>query len=509
MSVTAVRTPAEYESQLRRYLYDRSEEGRAVRVGEKEVSERAEIVARYRDLFSREQLDALHAAEQEASDNDDRERLYRLRKTCEAGVVSAELAEREDALENAILAARVEFKGEELPIRSAQAKLAVLPDYGEREELGETTGERSAEFNAERLEVLRAAEELEAEISGQPDAVARNEEEKGISLRELEAVLAQASERSTSAYVLLRDRWFERLLGPERDQVPSSYHVAYLRRLSPLESTYTKDRAVEVCMDTVKRLGFDLENEPNIRLDLDDRPQKSPRACVIPSDPPSVVHLITRAQGGLHDYQAFLHEAGHALHYAGVDPNLPYTFRNISRDHALTEIYSYILEAITREPEWHAHYFGLSDEEAAGNAEATTFLEAVLFRRYTAKLQFELDFWARFNEDGGGGPEGYEERLTEATGVRYRADAYLADMDGGFYSADYLRAWIHSAQLRDYLVREMGENWWRNAETGDRLRALFAEGTRPSSEEIAARLGYQPLDTAPLLRELSGPPSHF
>jgi hypothetical protein len=503
MSVTVVRTPAEYESQLRRYLYDRSEEGRAVRVGEKEVSERAEIVARYRDLFSREQLDALRGAEQEAADDNDRERLYRLRKTCEAGVVSAELAEREDALENAILAARVEFKGEELPIRSAQAKLAVLPDYGEREELGEAAGDRSAEFNAERLEVLRAAEELEAEISGEPDPVARNEEEKGISLRELEAVLAQASERSTGAYVLLRDRWFARLLGPERAKVPSSYHVAYLRRLSPLESTYTKDRAVEVCMDTVKRLGFDLENEPNIRLDLDDRPQKSPRACVIPSDPPSVVHLITRAQGGLHDYQAFLHEAGHALHYAGVDPNLPYTFRNISRDHALTEIYSYIFEAITREPEWHAHYFGLSDEEAARNAEATSFLEAVLFRRYTAKLQFELDFWSRFNEDGGG-PDGYEERLTEATGVRYRADAYLADMDGGFYSADYLRAWIRSAQLRDHLVREIGEDWWRTAETGDRLRALFLEGTRPSSEEIAARLGYQPLDTAPLLRELGG-----
>ena len=503
MSVTVVRTPAEYESQLRRYLFDRSEEGRAVRVGEKEVSERAEIVARYRDLFSREQLDALRGAEQEAADDNDRERLYRLRKTCEAGVVSAELAEREDALENAILAARVEFKGEELPIRSAQAKLAVLPDYGEREELGEAAGDRSGEFNAERLEVLRAAEELEAEISGEPDPVARNEEEKGISLRELEAVLAQASERSTGAYVLLRDRWFERLLGPERAKVPSSYHVAYLRRLSPLESTYTKDRAVEVCMDTVKRLGFDLEDEPNIRLDLDDRPQKSPRACVIPSDPPSVVHLITRAQGGLHDYQAFLHEAGHALHYAGVDPNLPYTFRNISRDHALTEIYSYIFEAITREPEWHAHYFGLSDEEAARNAEATSFLEAVLFRRYTAKLQFELDFWSRFNEDGGG-PDGYEERLTEATGVRYRADAYLADMDGGFYSADYLRAWIRSAQLRDYLVREIGEDWWRTAETGDRLRALFLEGTRPSSEEIAARLGYQPLDTAPLLRELGG-----
>jgi hypothetical protein len=501
MSVAAVRTPADYESQLRRYLYERSEEGRAVRVGEKEVSERAEIVARYRDLFSREQIDALRSAENEATEADERERLYRLRKTCEAGIVAAELAEREDTLENAILAARVQFNGEDLPLRSAQAKLAVLSGYGDREQLGELTAECSAGFNDDRLDVLRAGEELDADISGEPDPVARSAGEKGISLGDLEAALAQASERSTDAYLLLRDRWFERLLGSERAEIPSSYHVAYVRRLSPLESTYTKERAVEVCMDTVKRLGFDLQSEKNIRLDLDDRPQKSPRACVIPSDPPTVVHLITRAQGGLHDYQAFLHEAGHALHYAGCDPSLPYTFRNLSRDHALTEIYSYILEAITREPEWHAHYFSLSDEEARQNAEATTFLEALLYRRYAAKLRFELDFWSRFDEDGGTST-GYSEALTDATGVRYRSDNYLADMDAGFYSADYLRAWIRSAQLRDYLVREIGEDWWRSAETGERLRALFSEGTRPSSEDVAARLGYQPLDTAPLLREL-------
>ena len=66
MSVAAVRTPAEYESRLQRYVFERSEEGRAVRVGEKEISEQAAIVARYADLFTREQLDALRAAEAEA-----------------------------------------------------------------------------------------------------------------------------------------------------------------------------------------------------------------------------------------------------------------------------------------------------------------------------------------------------------------------------------------------------------------------------------------------------------
>jgi hypothetical protein len=500
MSTTAVRSAAEFEGQLQRYLYERSEEGRAVRVGEKEVSEQAAIVARYADLFSRDQLQALRE-EEHASDGEQREWLYRLRKTCESGLVAAELAERDDELENALLAARVTFKREELPLRAALAQLSVLPDYKDRDELGELYRRRSAEFNEERLELLRAYEELEADLSEEPDPVARNEDEKQISLAELESVLAAASDRIESAFIELRETWFERLLGPEREAQPSSAHMGYVRRLSPLDATYTKDRATEVCLETLSALGFDLASDRNIKLDLDDRPQKSPRACVIASDPPTVVHLITRAQGGLHDYQAFMHEAGHALHYAGVNPNLPYTFRRLSRDHALTEIYSYICEAITREPGWHQRYFGLSEEEARTNAQATTFLEALLFRRYAAKLRFELGFWSNF-EDAGTTSDDYSEKLTSATGVRYPSDGHLADMDAGFYSADYLRAWIRHAQLRMHLIDEVGEDWWRNERTGEVLRALFAEGTKPSSEEIAGRLGYEPFDTAPLIHEL-------
>src|SRR5262249_59967045 len=150
MSVTEVLRPAEYESRLQRYLFERSEEGRAVRVGEKEVSERAAIVERYADLFTRPQLEALRAAEDEAAAGDEHERLYRLRKTCESGLITAEMAEREDALENTILAARVEFGGEELPLRSAQARLAVLESYREREELGRLAGDPSAGVNGGR-----------------------------------------------------------------------------------------------------------------------------------------------------------------------------------------------------------------------------------------------------------------------------------------------------------------------------------------------------------------------
>jgi hypothetical protein len=501
VNATAVRTPLAFEERLARFLYERSEEARAVRVGEKEVSEQAAIVIRFADLFTTAQLDALRDAEGGSAVGDERERLYRLRKTCEDGIVVAALADRTDALENALLSERIGWRGEELPLRTAQARLAVLPDYRERDELGALHLEASARFNPDRRELLAAGEELAAELSGEADAVARHEEEKGVSLRELARVLAAAREAGTATWEPLRERWLDRLLGDGRGEHPSHAHVSWLRRLSPLEATYPRERAVPVCTDTLQRLGLDLERTPGIRLDLEDRPQKSPRACVIASDPPRVVHLITRAQGGLHDYQAFLHEAGHALHYAGCDPALPYAFRRLARDHALTEIYSYIVEAVSREPGWHAEHFGLSDEEAATNAEATSFLETFLFRRYSAKLEFELDFWSRFAADGGT-PDGYAERLEDAVGLRYPAENALADMDSGFYSADYLRAWIRTAQLREHLRRHVGEDWWRRTETGERLRDLFREGTRPSSEDVATRLGFAPLDTRPLLAEL-------
>jgi hypothetical protein len=498
--MAVVRTPEDFEAGLARFVYERSEEARAVRVGEKETSEQAAIVERHADLFSREQHDALREAEQTGS-GEERERLFRLGEAAAGGIVVRELADESDRLENAILAARVEFRGESLPLRAAQAKLAVLDDYAAREELGDLAADVSARFNCDRHELLRRAEELDAELSGDPDPVRRSAERKAVDLQALSAALGDAVGRQLASWEPLRERWADRILGEARDAEPASYHVSYLRRMSPLAELYAKERSVPVCLETLAALGFDLAANESIRLDLDDRPQKSPRACVIASDPPSVVHLITRAQGGLHDYQAFLHEAGHALHYAGCDPDLPYTFRRLSRDHALTEIYSFLLESITREPGWHALHFGLSETEDAERAEAARFLEVLLFRRYAAKLEYELELWSDF-ERATDYAESYAEKLRGAVGFRYRPDGYLADMDGDFYSADYLRAWIRTAQLRTHLRERIGGDWWRRAETGELLRELFAEGTQPTSEEIADRIGYDPLDTDPLLDEL-------
>jgi len=109
-----------------------------------------------------------------------------------------------------------------------------MPGYQDRETLGTLHGDASAEFNDERFELLSAREELDAELSGEPDPVVRNEEEKGISLRELSEVLGETSAAANDVYGRLSSRWFDRLLGDERAESPTSYHVGWMRRPSPL-----------------------------------------------------------------------------------------------------------------------------------------------------------------------------------------------------------------------------------------------------------------------------------
>ena len=257
MSVTGVRTPVEYEERLARYLFERSEEGRAVRVGEKETSEQAAIVERYRDLFSPGQLDVLREAE-DAADGDERERLYRLRKTCEAGIVSGRAGRARGR-------AREPDPGR--PRRLARRGAAAADRAGEARGAAGLRRPRRAGHARERRErplqrrpprparrgrgarggALRRARRDRAQRRGEGDLAAR----------------ARAGARRGRACIRRRlrrgcgERWFEKLLGPERDDVPTSNHTSYLRRLSPLEQTYTKERAVEVCVATLSAIGLE------------------------------------------------------------------------------------------------------------------------------------------------------------------------------------------------------------------------------------------------------------
>ena len=91
------------------------------------------------------------------------------------------------------------------------------PSYAEREELGEIQADASARFNPDRLELIargRGARAPSSPAIADPSRATRRR--RAISLRELSRALEAASDASAARTAALRERWFERLLGPTR-----------------------------------------------------------------------------------------------------------------------------------------------------------------------------------------------------------------------------------------------------------------------------------------------------
>ena len=258
-------------------------------------------------------------------------------------------------------------------IRSAQAGLAVEPDYARRA-LGEAVLAVSAGFNDQRRSLLADRHGSSRTSRGSTSRSPR-EAEKGVLLRPILGAVDRA--RVEHAGLRAPARALARPAARARARRDPPVRTWPGSGGSPARSHVHEGPSVAVCLATLQALGLDLEAEKGIHTDLEDRPQKSPRACVIASDPPRVVPDHA-AQGGLHDYEPFSTRRAMRSTTRAARRRCR-SFRRLSRDHALTEIYSFLLDSISCEPGWHAEHFGLSDGEALDNADAARFSDTLLF----------------------------------------------------------------------------------------------------------------------------------
>jgi len=304
-------------------------------------------------------------------------------------------------------------------------------------------------------------------------------------------------EETDTQYAARMDVHCRKILGKPFDGLPAQanvYHIAYPMLFS---SRFPKTRMIEVGAKTFAGMGLHFGEMENLHLDTEDRPKKDQRAFCCAVRVPEEVRLVIRATDGFAAYKTFLHESGHAWHYACTDPKLPYELRNLARSNALSETYAFLTESISQDPRWLCDIAGLSAKQADELAEACEIGNTLLFRRYVGKLFYELEH-ATHPTDHEWNKRRYAAILTQATGFQHGETRFLHDMDGGIGSVDYLLAWINEAHLRKYLIGTFGEDWWRKKETGDFLRELWKEGDGIGVKELAEKIGADHLDVSPL-----------
>jgi len=275
--------------------------------------------------------------------------------------------------------------------------------------------------------------------------------------------------------------------------------LAHLFRSPRFDVFFRREQLIATLLASLRDLGIDAERQNNVHLDTEPRPRKSPRAFCAPIRVPDEVMLVINPHGGQEDYRALFHEAGHAQHFAHVDPRLSYAQRSLG-DNSITEAYAFTLEHLVYNPAWLQRHLGV--EDPSDYLELARFHKLYMLRRYAAKLLYELELHG--GEDPRAKSKRYADLLTASLGVRYSAEDYLSDVDDGFYCARYLRAWILEAQIRRHLEQEFGDRWFESCQAGAHLRTLWSCGQSHPASELAHRLGYDGLDIKPLAQELLG-----
>ena len=440
------------------------------------------IYERHAELFGQAPVAELQAVtDASPPGSEDRRRLTMLLDFAVEGTVSQATKELEAEVAHQEAQATIDVAGQTVGFRQADMMQANEEDASVRE----TIEQARLAITAERLNPL-----LDELVEGQHDMARRLGYR---SYRELcercQGVDLAGLARETADFAAATETQFGGVLEPELRRA-LGIGMAELRRAdlprlfraADEDRHFPAPRLVDSLLETLRGLG--IGGQGNVELDVELRPNKSPRAFCAPVRVPDEVYLVIAPVGGRDDFSALFHEAGHTEHYAHVAPELPFEFRYLG-DNAITEAFAFLFQHLVEDPEWLARRLDVDD---AHDLRAFARAYKLLYlRRYCGKLAYELEL---HDADG---PldqlsERYAERLGAALQIPWPRETYLSDVDPGFYSACYLRAWALETHLRTYLRDRFGSAWFERREAGDALRALWREGQRRSPEELLGEL---------------------
>jgi hypothetical protein len=465
--------------------------------GHKSELEIAPIYDRHHRLFAKQAVEELRERLSGAAPGDEQRRTRYLLELAVGGFMGEATKSEETALAEREASLEIEVDGRREPYRQASISQANEPDPARRARIEEARLEvLDAELNPLHLEVTRRSHELARDL-GWPSYRAMYEELKSLDLASLEQQTGRFLDVTAATYREKLEPQLREQLGIGLDSLQRS-DLPHFFRAPAFDALFPEHRLLPAFEETLAGLGIDLHGQSNVRLDTEQRPQKSPRAFCSPVHVPREVYLVIPRTGGRDDFAALFHEGGHTEHYANVDASLPFEFRHLG-DNSVTEGFAFLLEHVTEDATWLRTVMGVEDAE--GYLSFARASKLVFLRRYAAKLRYELELHAgeRPLEEMQGL---YAAHLSDAVGTAWPQVTYLSDVDPGYYVANYLRAWAFETHLRGVLRERFGEDWFTRSEAGDLLRSIWREGQRLDADELLAQVSDSQLDFAVMPEEV-------
>jgi hypothetical protein len=452
------------------------------------------IYDRYGELFTRDAIADLERDYQATREHRETERvgLHKLSGSARLGYLEAQARELTDEIARCTSSAYVEWNGESLPVNNVPKLIS-----------NEPVASRRRELSARWIDALRVCEDLRAarlesfhesaRTLGFASYRALYTNVTGVDYERLAATTRKFLERTEAAYKSALARAVARdLPGVSFDDLQHADYL-YFQRMPRLDPFFPQQELMRTYHAAMGSFGIRTERQGNIHIDDQERPLKNPRAACFRINPPDDVRLLIAPVGGAYDYTVLFHEAGHAQHFGWSSrelvsrhPEFLYT-----PDNSTTEGYAFLLSHLFLDEGWVAeHRSGVSWARAREIVRDLALVILSSVRRRCGSLTYEIALHDSSDLRSEQLAATYSDALSQAMGFRREGALCLVDVDDGFYSAAYLRAWAFEASLREYLRTRYGRRWWASRKCGDELIDLWNTSSRYSVEELAQLIGF-------------------
>lgn len=393
----------------------------------------------------------------------------------------------------------IEVDNKTLPFRSIMGE--ILKSH-ERERRNEIEEKKDEFLKTELNPISRKINVNENELIkgfGFKNKIDMFQKLSGIDLYKVNAQMQDFLKKTEDMYIDTLSFFAKKKLGLGIDKL-KRHDLMYMNRSQEFDKYFPKSRMMEKMSGFVSKMGIDITANNKISFDIESRENKSPRAFCSPVRIPHEVYLVLSPRGGKDDYTTFLHELGHALHFANIDTKVGFEYSWFG-DNSVTEGFAMNLDHLTLNPLWMKKVLDVDFEKNKDYFIQRNFDELMMLRRYAGKIDYEIRLAESETLDGM--DELYADILTKANKIQYSKETYLQDVDGYFYTARYIRAWMFQENLNEVLKQKFNEDWFLNPDAGKFLLDIYSYGQKYSADELMKMFGNADLSVEPLYKNIS------
>jgi len=303
---------------------------------------------------------------------------------------------------------------------------------------------------------------------------------------------------STEAtYASRLDKWSQREMGVETRRL-RTYDALRLAMLPKLKENVSWGDGLAVAKKTLKDLGYDVDNQRTMRVDVKSRPGQVPGAnayqlgigkCRVLSTPLEYPGQLVDLLGAL----------GEAEFYQNMRGDLRFE-EAFYGNNIVPSVFRALIESIVEEPTWVSRHLKLKDVTPEEVADGFRFRRLLKMREAAGNLLFQV----KLHEDFRVSPAKYNEIMERALlwkRMDQDANAYLSANDD-YLSGGYLLGTVLAAQIRDNLRAEWGAEWYRNPELAKRLTAMAQRGYALELNEFLALWKLEGVEVQALLAKV-------